>query len=695
MATPVNADQELAARILTDAIKSLEPKLAGEVWEWAESRLQLIKTPTSRIGPLSFESSPYMLGEWSPLWAWKRYKYIANIWGTQLGKTLIFMILLAYIVDNEPGPTMLTLPDMNFGRKKSVHEFKPFIEDNLEKYLTDDPDDFSNLSYKFKNMGVVFGWTGSPSSLAGSPCRYVLNDEAAKAQKTAEEGDAMALSDRRTSSYGEFARNYLSTTPALRKMPGWRELIAGTYAEFRVPCHHCHRLQVMRWDGALPEFDAIPGEDPPEAFAGGFRLGPSKLEPDERAATVRYHCIFCDEAWTTRDKNAATSTAYETLVLERILAHREKRADTSNTGTCGIHEVRHFRCFNGVIITPETPDSDVALQLMKSHRYRARWVPRYPKRSRYSSHLPGWYSSIVSLETIALNYIKGLSDPDLMRDHLNADRAEASDLDEERGEVADTELRARILPGAKSGVIPVDDAFLFLTADVHKRHLDYRIRAWVPGTLTSYGVEHGVLMVEEGANPCSVLAPLFAHDRTWPTLSGKHLRLDRALIDASYLPGEVYAFALRHPNRVFPIMGRSIRDNFTTTTVEFTDPSSGLTGKFTQILFNDDAWKDFLAFTLRSGKLLDPGFFHFEEGLSDRFFRELQGERVIETKNAKGQLVRQWKRVGDNHAFDLEKYQLLASRAFALQTWQAPAETAPAAKSEEFNPYTGRLIESP
>jgi len=669
-------DRDLASRVLGDALSQIEPKDAGEIWEWGERRLRLEKTPTSRPGRLSFSSSPYMIGEWSPLWAWKRYKYIANIWGAQLGKTLLLCIILAYICDIEPGPVLVTMPDQNFARGKSKKDIKPFILDNLSHLLTGDSDDFSNLEYIFRNLTVTFAWTGSASSMAGYPCRYVLNDECGKNQQTESEGDSFALADRRLTSYGPFGRNYEGTTPSLRDRAGWRELIAGTWCERRVPCHACFKLQVMRWNGALPEFDAYAGEIPTPG-AGGFRLGSSDLSLEERARATRYHCIFCDAPWNDAQKDAAEASGYEQLILERMIAAREAG------------EVPSFhRFFDGFAPTAETPIEELHLQALKIATYAARWAPRYPERERYSSQLPSWYSPMVTLAQVAGNYLRGLSDRKIMMDHLNSDRAEASDLEEEAGEMSADELKRRIYSGS-AGIVPVDDAYLILTADIHKNHCDYRVRAWQPGTLTSWGIETGVLPVLDSAEPCAPLAPLF--DKAWSTPDGRRLRVDAAFIDSSYLPVEVQSFCLRYPSFCFPIQGRAIRGEFLARDIHITDPTSQLSGTLREITFADDQAKDRLASSLRSGTYGEPGFFYFESGLPDRFWKEMQGEKLITEDRDKGQVKRYWKRVGANHAFDLEKYQILGARVLGLHNHAVPAPRS-SSHAEVFNPYTNQPV---
>ena len=171
----------------------------------------------------------------------------------------------------DPGDIMIVMPDRKFGRGKSKKDIMPLIRDNLSEFLTNDEDDFQLLEYVFKHMTVSYGWSGSPSSLAGDPCKYALNDETGKNQKSESEGDSYYLADRRTQSYGEFGKNYMGTTPSLEDLPGWRELVNGCWSENFVPCHSCGKHQVMRKSGFLPEYDSLPGIDNPKEGTGGIK----------------------------------------------------------------------------------------------------------------------------------------------------------------------------------------------------------------------------------------------------------------------------------------------------------------------------------------------------------------------------------------------------------------------------------------
>ncbi len=62
-------DRELKEKLIQPILSALEPMLIIELEEFAEEYIQLLTVRTPWKGKLSLENSPYMCGEWGPLWA--------------------------------------------------------------------------------------------------------------------------------------------------------------------------------------------------------------------------------------------------------------------------------------------------------------------------------------------------------------------------------------------------------------------------------------------------------------------------------------------------------------------------------------------------------------------------------------------------------------------------------------------------
>lgn len=672
-------DISLAEKILTPLIEVLEPKLDIELADYAEQYIKLLTVRTRWKGQLSLEKSPYMVGEWGPLWAWKKYKYISNIWATQTGKTTILFIIFCYIVDVDPGDIIIVMPDQTFARKKSKKDIMPLIRDNLTEYLTKDEDDFSSLEYIFKHMTVAFGWSGSASSTAGDPCKYALNDETGKNQKTIIAGDSYAEADRRTQSYGEFGKNYMGTTPSLEDMPGDRELKDGCWAENRLPCYECKNHQVVRRYGFDPEWDSLPDVDKPNKGAGGISWDDdNKLTKAQRAQTAHYECCFCGAHWNDAQLNAAVETNYDLMRISKLIKAKENKEVVSYTSF-----------WNGFIVDDNTSLDEMHFQKMAIHKYKAYWKPRDPDNPKYSSHLASWYSLAVKLSEYAARFIKAEKDSHLMQDVINADHAEAYSH-QGASEGLNYEHIKKLRGRYNHGNVPVDDSVaLFMTVDVHLRHIDVRVRAWCQD-MTSYGVDYVKLIPTPGRPLLEGLDGVFA--RTYPTPDGREIGINFALVDARYKPNEVGQFCLRHLSRAFPIQGGSFRDFYTEGKMTVTaEPELGLlnSGTLTTIKFDDYRLSGYVVNKLSLLLEDSPGRFWMEEDSPDELLKQVSSARLATVTDKKGKRKSEWLFDGENHGFDLEKYQCLAALVFQVADANTtPPPQKPAEHVE--NPYSDR-----
>ena len=150
-----------------------------------------------------------------------------------------------------------------------------------------------------------------------------------------------------------------------------------------------------------------------------------------------------------------------------------------------------------------------------------------------------------------------------MQDYVNADCAECYDF-EENAEATDLETLKNHCSTYRSGEVPVDDVYLFMTVDVHLRHIDVRVRAW-NHEMTSWGIEYFLYVPIPGRPLLACLNPLM--NKIWTTPNGKEIRIEYALIDSGYKPEQVYDFCLQYPTRAFPIKGGSYRDYYNTSVV--------------------------------------------------------------------------------------------------------------------------------
>jgi len=263
-----------------DAIKP-RPHLAVDEWVESPDGIVLSSRSSGIPGPLKLRQTPYLR---EPLRAFNHsgIQRISLCFGTQAGKTTFVFCLLGYIIDYDPGPTMLVYPTLNMARGVSKDRIQPMIQDcpNLRRHLTGAVDDFQLLAYTLDRLTVRFAWSNSESATRSHPIKYLLKDEL-----SAFAPGASSAADQRVKTF--WNHKIVSTsTPMHEDDPMWRELgleqreetakgeelfntsawipkSATTVYFYHVPCPHCGamiRLEFsgLRWpkDCAIRDLDA-------------------------------------------------------------------------------------------------------------------------------------------------------------------------------------------------------------------------------------------------------------------------------------------------------------------------------------------------------------------------------------------------------------------------------------------------------
>lgn len=610
-----------AQALLGGLTEALRPRFRGEVWEWATANLRLSARVTRHAGPIDWSWSPYLVGEWSPLWAYRRYEDSGMVAGAQVGKTLALQTTIAYDSDCDPGPGLIVYPDQVSAERRSKGHIRPLLQDSLPHLMTGSPADMSILEYRLASCDWYVGWAGSPSVLASLPIKHLKLDETGKFKRRAStEADPVRNAMERITSYRPFATVFSVTTPSEPELPGWSDWESSTRCQYHLACPHCGHWQVL--------YFAADVDRQWLATAGGEWRGGIKWDHDpalsktQRLASAYYECEDCGHHWTTAEKNRAVGAG--------------------------------------------------------------RWVAGDPEASVYRCHLPQWYALTVSFADVVAKWWDAYDDDDGRRRFLNS--VCAVPWEPKGREVTDDALKAHVLPGHRAGAIPDGAACLLASFDVHDDHVRYRIRAWAPD-LTTWGVETGRLLPD-----LVHVDQLMA--RTWTRPDGSVVGIHGGMIDARWRTDEVYQLCLRHPGRLYPVMGQGLAHELFRPVKTWVpaNPAAGLllSGHLIRIDIDDARWKDRL-FSRLDHPTDRPGAWFVESDVDDQYWWEMRGE-VKTTRERKGKSpVVEWVQKHDNHSLDVEKYQLLAAELFQVSSMM----TAPPAiqhSDTEINPYTRRPV---
>jgi phage terminase large subunit GpA-like protein len=171
----------------------------------------------------------------------------------QVGATEILGNILGYIIDQDPGPTLILQPTLEMGEAWSKDRLAPMIRDSpslAEKIGAPRSRDSENtLRHKsFAGGHLTVVGANSPSGLASRPIRYVLADEVDRYPMSAgTEGDPLSLAVKRTTTFHN-RKVMIASTPTVRDA-------SRVEAEFQksdqqylyLPCPHCDEFQRLVW----------------------------------------------------------------------------------------------------------------------------------------------------------------------------------------------------------------------------------------------------------------------------------------------------------------------------------------------------------------------------------------------------------------------------------------------------------------
>jgi len=270
----------------TALTRALTPPDQQPIWRWAESAVVLSsRQGTSFPGPYRTKLTPYVRGIFDALQD-PTIQTVTVEKGAQTGLTLLAYVWLCWIIDVEPGPTLMVYPNENLARDRSRDVVQPLIEDSpvVSRQLTGRRDDWTKLAYRMKRCTVNWVGANSPANLASRPMRYLIEDETDKyPTQTKTEAAAVSLAEQRTKTF--WNRKILRiSTPTTEDGIIHKSFLEGDQRRYFVPCHACGAMQFLKWQQVKFDSDA---------------------PLNQAAAGAHYECEACGAEWDDVQKNAA------------------------------------------------------------------------------------------------------------------------------------------------------------------------------------------------------------------------------------------------------------------------------------------------------------------------------------------------------------------------------------------------------
>lgn len=268
-------------KITREALRLPDPMT---VTEWAEANVHLDARTSAEPGPFRVSRTPY-LREPMDSFSDPLCEEIVICASTQVGKTLAEMLMLAYCVDQSPGPCLIVQADEKAAREILEERIVPLLRGSrvLRRHIPRGGSIVSKTRLRLDRMDVHLAWSNSPNSLASKPKQNLFIDEVDKYPKfSGREADPVKLAKERTRTYWN-RKIVITSTPTTTDGYIWRAYLETDQRRFHAPCPHCGQeqpleMQQIKW---------------PEG---------STAESIQRDRNVWYECIGCGEKITDRQK---------------------------------------------------------------------------------------------------------------------------------------------------------------------------------------------------------------------------------------------------------------------------------------------------------------------------------------------------------------------------------------------------------
>lgn len=246
------ADGEAIVARAWEAGWTMPPQLT--VSEWADRSRRISRAAGAEHGPWRTERTPYLREIMDALSAHSPVREVSIMKSTQVGGTEVLNNWVGYIIDHQPGPTMVVMPTLDIAEKWSKQRLTPMIADCpalVEKVAPVRSRDSGNTTLLKEFAGGVLSIAGANSSsgLRSMPVKFLAMDEIDEYEADLnEQGSAIELAERRTST---FARRKIArvSTPTIKDASNIeRYWLAGDMRRYHVPCPHCDARQHLEID---------------------------------------------------------------------------------------------------------------------------------------------------------------------------------------------------------------------------------------------------------------------------------------------------------------------------------------------------------------------------------------------------------------------------------------------------------------
>ena len=235
-------------------INAVAPPERLTVSEWADKERTLSSENSAEPGQWNTDRAPYQRDIMDAINDPDIEKVVVMS-SSQVGKSEMMNNTIGYFIDRDPGPMLLIQPTIDLAESYSKERIAPMIRDTetLQKKVADVKTRDTNntiLMKVFPGGFLAMGGANSPAGLASRPIRILLADEIDRYPISAgSEGDPLALAERRTTTFWNKKKVFVSTPTIKDSSRIEFEYKRGTQEKWCIECPHCGDAQYINMYG--------------------------------------------------------------------------------------------------------------------------------------------------------------------------------------------------------------------------------------------------------------------------------------------------------------------------------------------------------------------------------------------------------------------------------------------------------------
>jgi phage terminase large subunit GpA-like protein len=240
-----------ASALINSAFQEFTPPKRQRISDWAEDNFELPET-SAEPGKWTKNRAAYQQGILDCL-SEPGIQKVSLMCSAQIGKTIILLIIICYLIDLDPCSIMMTQPTTDmaemFSKEKlssAITNVKPVAKKIVEKSRSASS---TILMKMFAGGFLRLAGANSPSSLASMSIRAYFGDEIDKYPASAgKEGDPVKLAIQRTETFWNWLV-FLVSTPSIKENSRIEEEFnQSDRRHYFVPCPHCGHKQHLVWE---------------------------------------------------------------------------------------------------------------------------------------------------------------------------------------------------------------------------------------------------------------------------------------------------------------------------------------------------------------------------------------------------------------------------------------------------------------